>query len=286
MVQKRTDWSIKDESQEESILERYVAFLGKQGFRQSTIEGYRGNVARYLKHVNSNEPTLQDADKFRELLRRQGVARSTQNQYAYAIRAFHEMIGEKLVVKKLSVNNSSPNFFTTYEIKSIFGSIKNLKHLAIIATLFYGALRVSELCNSDLEDLDILMRTIRIHGKGGRDATVNLSNDCIRILRQYMKIRLEISTVGPLFITEYNNRWGRNDVYAMFIRYKKIAGITKPGGVHALRHSAATIMLNNGMDLTTVQKILRHSDISTTVRYLHITDETARKKYDQCMTLV
>jgi integrase/recombinase XerD len=72
----------------------------------------------------------------------------------------------------------------------------------------------------------------------------------------------------------------------MFITYKGKAGIEKRGGVHVFsRHTTATIMIANGCDLRTVQELLRHRDIRTTLRYAHVSDTTKRKKYNECLTL-
>jgi integrase/recombinase XerD len=99
-----------------------------------------------------------------------------------------------------------PYYFTEEEVILIFGVCHNLKHLAMLQTLFYGCLRASELCNLDDEDLDLKKATIRIReGKGGRDGIAHLSPSCINTLVKYLQVRphLEIDGRTPLFFTDF-----------------------------------------------------------------------------------
>ena len=159
----------------------------------------------------------------------------------------------------------------------------------MLKTLFYACLRASELCSLNDEDIDLKSQTVHIcNGKGGREAVTPISADCSDIIREYLKVRpqLEIEGEHPLFFTDYGNRWNRCDLYKMFICYKAKAGIIKPGGLHVFsRHSAASILIKNGCDIMTIKELLRHEDIETTVRYLHISDQTKREKYEKYLTL-
>jgi integrase/recombinase XerD len=109
-----------------------------------------------------------------------------------------------------------------------------------------------------------------------------------RILQEYLKIRPEtkVDDEQPLFVTDYCRRWDRMDVHRMFTQYKKKAGIEKRGGLHVFgRHSPGSLMIKNGCDIITVKEIMRHKDIETTARYLHISDVTKREKYEQFLKL-
>jgi integrase len=142
-----TDWSITSNNDFEPSLMRFRRYLEGQGRREATIEGYLGNVNRYLKFARSDRPSNQDLEQFRDVLAKRKTSRSTRNQYNYAIRAYHAMLGEKIEVKRLEPNNKIPYYFDGQDVLTIFSVIHNLKHLAILKTLFYGALRASELCN-------------------------------------------------------------------------------------------------------------------------------------------
>jgi integrase/recombinase XerD len=180
-------------------------------------------------------------------------------------------------------------YFTEEEVILIFGVCHNLKHLAMLQTLFYGCLRASELCNLDDEDLDLKKATIRIReGKGGRDGIAHLSPSCINTLVKYLQVRphLEIDSRTLLFFRDFGQRWDRHDVYRMFIKYKELAKIVRRGGVHTFsRHSPATVMVAKGCDIRIVREILRHKDIRTTLRYAHVNDKVIREWYDKTLRL-
>jgi integrase/recombinase XerD len=159
----------------------------------------------------------------------------------------------------------------------------------MLMVMFYGCLRASELCNLNDVDMDFEAKTIRIReGKGGREAIVPLNPELIPLLRDYLRVRpsLVINNEQPLFITDYCRRWDRMDVHRMFRQYKKKANINKPGGLHVFgRHSPASIMIKNGCYIMTIKAIMRHRDIETTARYLHISDQTKREKFEKYLIL-
>jgi integrase/recombinase XerD len=90
----------------------------------------------------------------------------------------------------------------------------------------------------------------------------------------------------PLFFTDYGSRFNHNEVYRLVIYYKEKAGIKKPGGAHVFfRQTPAFLMVQNGCDLPTIQQVMRHNDITTAMRYLHLADDTKRYKYDKFLRL-
>jgi integrase/recombinase XerD len=198
------------------------------------------------------------------------------------------MRGQSLSFPFVKPMNTIPYFFDENDIDKLFNVCHNLKHLAMLQTLFFGSLRASELCKLDDGDLDLKALTLRVEGKGGKEALVYITDECAKTLRQYLDRRppLHIDGKNPLFFTEYGKRWDRKDLYSMFIRYKKLAGIEKKGGVHVFsRHSVGSLLVKRGCDIVTIKELMRHSDVHTTMRYLHISDQTKREKYEQYLTL-
>jgi integrase/recombinase XerD len=291
MVKKRllaVDWTYR-EADLDAAIKHFEGYLKNRGFRRSTMDGYLACVGIYLKFAKTDRPSSDDAIKFRETLLDKNLARSTLNNYTFSIKCYHKMYGEDVSLPFTPRNNNLPYYFDQDDVSKIFSVVHNIKHLAMLKTLFFGCFRVTELCNLDDGDLDLDDLTIRVReGKGGRDGIVYITDDCAATLRRYLSVRpaFEIDGKCPLFYTDYGRRWGRGDVYRMFISYKGKAGIEKHGGVHVFsRHTAATIMIANGCDLRTVQELLRHRDIRTTLRYAHVSDTTKRKKYNECLTL-
>lgn len=283
------DWSIAITTNFEPSLKRFRRYLEDQGIRDTTITNYIGNVLRYLKFAKTDHPSTQDLERFRDYLAEKKVGRSTKNQYNYSIRAYHAMLGEKIEIIRLEPNNQIPYYFDKEDVMKIFSIIPNLKHLAMLQTVFYACLRASELCNIDVSDIDLKNLTIRINnGKCGKDGISFITNECAATLRRYLdaKPKLFIEGREPLFFTDYGQRWQRTEVHRLFTHYKAKAGIEKAGGVHVFaRHTTATLMIANGADIRIVQKVLRHNDIRTTLRYAHVSDKTKRESYEKCLTL-
>ena len=189
----------------------------------------------------------------------------------------------------LKPNEGVPYYFDDKDVLTIFGVCGNIKHLAMLKTLFFGCLRSNELCKLDDRDIDLKAKTIRLREtKGGRDDIVYIKQECVETLQAYLKVRPQVNIEGriPLFYTDNLNFWEKNDVHRMFVYYKNKAKIKKPGAVHVFsRHTTATMMIANGADIRIVKEILRHKDIKTTLRYAHVSDKTKREKYEQCLTL-
>jgi len=200
------------------------------------------------------------------------------------------MCGEQFEFPILRVNNAIPYFFTEEEVHRIFDAAsRNIKHLAMLQTLFYGCLRASELCSLEDKDIDLKNLTIRVrHGKGDKEGIVFITPQCAKTLKRYLEARPDfyIDDIQYLFFTDYGKPWNRIALHRMFILTKKRARIERPGGLHVFgRHSPATIMIAHGADVRVVQTILRHNDIKTTLRYAHVSDSTKRVMYDKFLAI-
>ena len=287
---KAVDWSIKAVGEDfKPALTRFELYLRGNGLRRSTVDDYVARVSRFLKYAQTDQPSVEIAKSYREGLVSRNLARSTINNYGFAIRQYFKMVGVEIDFPFLDRNDNLPFFFDQDDVSKILGSCRNIKHLAMLKALFFGCLRASELCNLDDRDIDLKSQTIRIReGKNGKEGIVFVGDECARTLKQYLAIRPPrlVEDRQPVFYTAYGQRFDRRDVHRMFVSYKSRAGITKPGGVHCFgRHSPASIMVAKGCDIRIVQTILRHNDIRTTLRYVHIRDETWRNAHVKFLSL-
>ena len=268
-------------------LKRYETHLVDIGLRNSTVVSYVWLVKAYLEYAKTYRPTTTDFEQFRETLHVKNLARSTINNYSFAIKKYHAMWGEQIKYPFLKRNDDIPYYFDDEDVLRIFSVIHNIKHLAMLQTLFFSCLRASELCNLDDGDIDLKALTLRVReGKGGRDGIVFINNQCAAILKRYLAVRpkLDIDGRTPLFFTDYGKRWTKRGLHTIFTTYKKRAGIAKQGGVHVFgRHTPATLMIANGCDLRIVKELLRHRDIRTTLRYAHVSNKTLRDRYNECL---
>jgi integrase/recombinase XerD len=271
------------------VLRKYENYLRYKGFRESSIIRYRDLIKIYLNKTKSIKPSIDNAFEFRDELLKSNLKSSTINLYFATMKQFYKMHGEEIEFPYLPVNNKLPYYLSSDDILKILSIISNLKHYTMISLCFYCMLRASELTNLNDGDVDLKNLILRVReGKGGKDALLPIAPDCAEILRQYLEIRPKVVLKDgstPFFPTDFYNRWERRDLYRMFIAYKRKANINVPGGTHLLRHSAATILLNNGADLLTVKTLLRHVSLSTTERYIHLSKENIREKYERYLVL-
>ena len=269
----------------EQAVRRFEHHIRGLGFSEATIKDYVGRLGRYLAFCGTVHPSFEDATRFRDTLIDRRLSRSSINNYSFVMKNYHQMIGEPIKLPFLKHGDKLPYVFDENDIRTIFNSITNIKYLCVLQIGFYASLRASEVANLDDSDIDLINKTIRIRGgKGDRDALLYLNDICVGTLRQYLRKRPKQIIDGrqPLFYSNRNKRYDRLMIYNIFRNVKNRAGITKPGGVHVFfRHSSATLLLNRGCDLLTVKELLRHKDIKTTEKYLHLTDSEKRAKHDK-----
>jgi len=166
-------------------------------------------------------------------------------------------------------------------LKRIENKIFNARrNNAIIALLYSSGIRLAELVNLDLADIDLKERQIKVLGKGGNESYCPITQEAVRALESYVKAREARGNAKDqaLFITRTGERIKRRDIQRIVSRYAKEAGINKRVSPHILRHSIATHLLDRGMDLRYVQVFLRHVSISSTQIYTHVSNKRLKEK--------
>lgn len=172
--------------------------------------------------------------------------------------------------------------FTAEEIETLLcqpklNKITGLRDRAVMETLYSTAMRRSELIGLDLNDLDLERGTVRIrHGKGQKERVVPIGKRAIRWVESYLaKVRprmLKSAEQQPaVFLTLAGRRFAPSHASDMVRRHVKRAGINKQGSCHLFRHSAATLMMQNGADMRAIQALLGHGDLNATQIYTHVT---------------
>lgn len=284
------DWKMsKNIFNPNTSLTRYKAYLESLGLKKNTVDLYTHLVKTYLEDIGKDMPTPEEAANYHKTLAQKKLSKTSMNNFAAAITKYQVMVRKPVKLPFLKTNNALPYYFDDIDILKLFSSCNNFKHLCMLKVMFFGCLRSGELCNLDVQDFDTKNLTLRLNEtKNGSDAIAYLNDEAAKMLNQYMQVRppLTVEDRDPMFFTDYGNRWTVKQVHKMFVSHKKAAGIMKKGGVHCFsRHSSATLLIAQGCDLKTVQAILRHRDINTTLRYTHLSDKTKREKYEQFMKL-
>ncbi|CAB4761795.1 MAG: tyrosine-type recombinase/integrase [Actinobacteria bacterium] len=154
---------------------------------------------------------------------------------------------------------------------------KIARDTAVIELLYGSGLRVSELCSLDIDSINVKQLAVSVMGKGGKERRVPVGEPSLVALKQWVALRSEVvtnaSTVA-LFVNSRGTRLGTRDVRRI-IDARSLA----PTHPHALRHTYATHLLDNGADLRAVQELLGHADVATTQRYTHVSKERLKSAY-------
>ena len=165
----------------------------------------------------------------------------------------------------------------------------NYRTKAMLEVMYGSGLRVSELVNLTLNDIDLYNDTILVHGKGSKERIVPLGDYAKEYLTKYFEVRNSLikrknGNPDKLFLNNHGKPITRNGFNFLLNKLLKEKGIEKEITPHTLRHSFATHMLDNGADLRTIQELLGHSDIVTTRIYTHVSKKQIQSNYDKYET--
>ena len=195
MAKMKIDWHSRPASdhQKDVVLKRFNVYLKNIGLHDETINLYVGRVRSFLDFANSHDPDVALADKYRALLIEKGLSRSHLNNTCFGIKKFYEMNKIELDFIKLRSNDAIPYYFDEQDVLAIFSVCSNIKHLAMLQTLFFGCLRSSELCRLDDKDLNLNTRSIHLREtKNVSDGIAYINSECAETLRLYLKIRSQV----------------------------------------------------------------------------------------------
>lgn len=259
------------------LRERMIRQMVLRGLAPRTQKEYADNVAALvgfyqLPPGRINGQMVQDY--LYHLLDERKLAWSTVNVARCAIRLFYRhVLGRPEVSTAIPPSKGPrplPEVLSARELERLFESVTNVKHRVLLMTAYAAGLRVSEVVALRVTDIDSGRMMIRVaNAKGGKDRYTMLSPRLLEQLRAYWKL----SRPQPwLFPAERSNRPLRPKTASrVFSNAKKRVGIHKRGGIHLLRHSFATHLLEAGVDLRVIQSLLGHKSIATTAIYLHVT---------------
>ena len=187
-----------------------------------------------------------------------------------------------LAIEQPKLPKRLPKVLSMKEIKSLLETDLSVLNKAIFELLYAAGLRVSELSNIQINNVDLTSKFVRCVGKGSKERLVPIGNQACNALKSYIKERDFIIkkygiTSKYLFIKENGKKLTRQDVYLFINSIGK--NIEKDISPHTIRHSFATHLLENGADLRVVQELLGHSDVSTTQLYTHISKKRLKEIY-------
>lgn len=257
----------------ENYLKQVKNELKLRNYSNKTIKSYLVCIDDYLRTKKDNIQFV-DIDFIRKFLlkkKENGLSSNTINVYLHSIKFFYSDIVKlnfKIDLKFAKTASKLPVVLSRNEIKLIINQIVNLKHRLLVSLAYAAGFRVSEVTNLRIKDINIDELTIHIKGaKGNKDRITifpeKLKNDIINLI-------ISMDKNDYLFASERGGKLSERTAQKVFENALRKSGIQKDATFHSLRHSFATHLLENGVDVRYVQELLGHQNIRTTQIYTHV----------------
>lgn len=275
----------------------YLTVIKKHS--DNTINSYKIDLIEFYE-INNNLLNVSEDDVFRYLkyLYDRDLNRNSISRKLSSIRTFYNYLVNNDLVKinyfsdisNPKKNKSLPHYLKDDEINKLFSipdtsTALGQRNLLIIEMLYATGVRVSELVNIKLKDIDIYNDSIKIRGKGNKERIVFFGSFCKSALEIYLdEGRKELDKKGSiyLFLNKFGNKLSDRMIRNILDDLILKAGVEKHVHPHMIRHTFATDMLNSGADLMTVKELLGHESINTTSIYTHVSNEQIRRVYENC----
>ncbi len=294
----------------EKVLGEYTHHLTKErSLSEHTTRAYLGDLTSFFDNLelqkvdDLSDVTIAHIRSWLATQQVKGGARTTLSRRAVSIRLFTKWATKKgFLAKDIGLTLATPKGHRTLpEVLSISDatvamdslatrvaeeeSTTSIRDCAILEVLYASGARVSELCGLDLDDIDYQRNTILVLGKGNKERTIPLGNPAMKALNNWIKnARSEMANSASgeaVFLGVRGKRIDQRTVRTVVYEALEALEGAQRLGPHALRHSAATHLLEGGADLRTVQEILGHASLATTQIYTHVSTERLQKAFKQ-----
>ncbi|MGE5674653.1 MAG: site-specific tyrosine recombinase XerD, partial [Mycobacterium leprae] len=285
------------------LIHEFINYLSvERGLAMNTLESYGRDLRQYSQYLEQDDETDLDSvtrDKiinYLMFLQSQGKATATIARRLAALKAFYQfLVREHRISADPTANLESPKLekrlpkvLTVSEVERLLAQPDSsqpacIRDRAMLELLYATGIRVSELVNLNVADVNLDMGYIKCYGKGSKERIVPLGSLAIQSVRSYLtsaRARLvKDRDEAALFVNHHGHRLTRQGFWKIVKKYADDAKIEKEITPHTLRHSFATHLLENGADLRSVQEMLGHADISTTQIYTHVTKGRLKEVY-------
>ncbi len=285
------------------LLSDYIIELKtiKQRDKDTTVNSYSEDIYKYLEYMeNKNISTALDISynnllDYLKYLDDNKYEVSSVARKIVSIKAFHKYLSENYKVIDISTKINTPKFYRKLPNILTIEEVDNLldikldtpfdyRNKAMLELMYSSGLRVSELINLELSDIDLNNNYVRCFGKGSKERIVPVGEYSSKYLSIYINEYRDSMKKGyyteKIFLNNHGREMTRQGFFKIIKKIAKDKDINKNITPHMLRHSFATHLLNNGADLRTIQEMLGHSSISTTQIYTNVTNDILKENYD------
>lgn len=280
-----------------SAKEEVKSYLEYCQFRKrldsKTLKAYRIDLRQYFDFLGTNDPVKKEIEQYITELHKRYKPKTVKRKIA-SIKAFYNYLEEEEIIedhpfRKIKVKFKEavvlPRIIPREEIEQLLNCMYQrpeqfipkkrkywLRDVSVIEVFFATGARVYEISNLKADCVNLNSGLIRIMGKGGKERYVQISEpSLIKLLKQYyQENKKEIRESGYFFVNQRGHRFSEQSIRLMLKKYTILAGIERNITPHMFRHSFATYLIEEGVDISFVQQILGHSSIKTTQIYVHV----------------
>ncbi|MCL2115364.1 MAG: tyrosine-type recombinase/integrase [Methanobrevibacter sp.] len=283
------------------MIEEYLIELEIRNYSHNTIKTYKSIVSNFYnylldeKDLYNERRFLRSFKRYIQYLKRD---RLVSQNYIYlvtvVVKKFLEFNNVYFlnVIKTPKRTKALPKSLNEIEVDNLINAVDcnvaedtkiqkamKLRNKLILALLYSSGLRISELVTLITKDIDLEERTMRIRGKGEKDRIVLFDSKAKKLIEEYLEFKKP--DTDYVFLSRFNRPLTPRYIQMMIKQYAEAAGIKKKVTPHILRHSFATHLLKNGVDIRVIQQLLGHSNLSTTQIYTSVDMETLKSVYDK-----
>ena len=283
-----------------NYIDKFLEYLKSvKKHSDNTIISYQDDLKELASVLNNNIIDINEEDikKYLNYLYDKSYNKNTISRKLSGVRSFYNYLYNHDIIKInyfTDVHNpkkirSLPHYLKTSEIDKVLDNTNEVtlygeRNKLIVELLYVTGLRVSELVNIKLKDIDKYNKSIKILGKGSKERIVYYEDNCSKLLDKYLnntRKELDKNSSEYLLLNKFGNKLSTRMIRNI-LNDLTIGTSIEQIYPHMIRHTFATTMLNNGADLMTVKELLGHESINTTSIYTHVTNEQIRKVFDSC----
>lgn len=281
------------------LIDEFLRYLLiDKGYSNNTIESYKRDLNKFLefnKNIDINEITVAKLKEYIKYLSLEQLNEKTISRNISCLKSFYKFLAIEKIIKSNpteslyipKIKKNLPNILDEDDINKLLDinltDNFSYRNKAMLELMYATGIRVSELVNLKLEDIDLNQDIIRTFGKGSKERVIPIGDYAKEYLNKYIynhrTMMLKNENSEYLFLNNHGKKMTRQGFFKILKKIANEKGITKELSPHTLRHSFASHLLKYGADLRTIQELLGHSDISTTQIYTHISNEELKENY-------